>query len=351
MLFPSRPSPAAILAALALATTTGLLIAGPLNPPAGPIAPSYRTLTEVEPRIAISATNTPGDANSLFRISQAGSYYLTGNLTGTAGKHGIEIASNDVTIDLNGFTLAGVPGSLSGITADNTVRHRVRVHNGGIAAWGSYGISLTIGSSSGMHIDRVRAAGNAADGIIVARDSHISACIAAQNGGSGIVAYYGTAIADYVATGNRGTGIDTQGACVISKSTARDNGQDGIAAFEDSVIEGCIAVANLNDGIWVGYDCVVRSNLCNDNGPGATVGAGIAVGQFLRGNRIEDNQVIGNDFGLKIDGDNNIIIRNTARANTSGNFSVVAGNEMAPVVTNPGSSNFSSATPWSNFAY
>ena len=93
-------------AALTLAAA-GLLFAGPLDPPAGPVAPTYKTLTEVEPRIAINAANTPGDADSLFKITQPGSYYLTGNITGVVGRHGIEIAvpanGPSVTIDLMGY--------------------------------------------------------------------------------------------------------------------------------------------------------------------------------------------------------------------------------------------------------
>jgi hypothetical protein len=42
--------------------------AGPLSPPAGPIAPTPGP----EPRIAINAVNTPGDANSLYKITQPG---------------------------------------------------------------------------------------------------------------------------------------------------------------------------------------------------------------------------------------------------------------------------------------
>lgn len=44
--------------ALMLAASAGLLIAGPLNPPGGPVASSMKTLSEVEPRIVINATNT-----------------------------------------------------------------------------------------------------------------------------------------------------------------------------------------------------------------------------------------------------------------------------------------------------
>src|SRR5690606_18106937 len=99
-------------AAFLLTILAGAAVAGPLNPPAGPVAPTHKTLTEVEPRTPINAANTPGDADSVYRIFQPGSYYLTGNIVGQAGKRGIEIASSNVTLDLNGFALQGVPGSL-----------------------------------------------------------------------------------------------------------------------------------------------------------------------------------------------------------------------------------------------
>src|SRR5438093_7800183 len=101
----------ASLSALALIAAAGVLYGGPLDPPAGPVTSTYKTLTEVEPRTAVNAVNTPGDFNSLFKISQPGSYYLTGNITGVASKHGIEIVASGVTLDLNGFDLLGAPGS------------------------------------------------------------------------------------------------------------------------------------------------------------------------------------------------------------------------------------------------
>ena len=67
------------IAALAAMLAT-IVLAGPLTPPAGPVAPTPGP----EPRIPINATNTPGDADSLFRITQPGSYYLTGNLLGAS---------------------------------------------------------------------------------------------------------------------------------------------------------------------------------------------------------------------------------------------------------------------------
>src|SRR5688572_3995985 len=105
----------AVAGALAAAAAALVVSAGPLNPPPGPVGSTYKTLTEVEPRTPVSSVNTPGDPDSLFRITQPGSYYLTANLAGVAGKHGIEIDADDVTLDLCGFELKGVAGSLDGV--------------------------------------------------------------------------------------------------------------------------------------------------------------------------------------------------------------------------------------------
>ena len=61
------------LAALALIFTATFSLAGPLDPPAGPVTSTYKTLNEVEPRTPINVVNTPGDADSLFKITAPGS--------------------------------------------------------------------------------------------------------------------------------------------------------------------------------------------------------------------------------------------------------------------------------------
>ena len=57
----------------------------------------------------------PGSPTAQFLIAAPGSYYLTGPIAGTTGKSAIEIAARDVTLDLSGFSLTGIPGALDGI--------------------------------------------------------------------------------------------------------------------------------------------------------------------------------------------------------------------------------------------
>src|SRR5271166_2588779 len=77
---------------------------GSLTPPGGP-APTMITLTQIEPRIPISSAP--------YVITNSGSYYLTTNLSVTSGD-AIDITTNGVTLDLNGFTISSTEASPTG---------------------------------------------------------------------------------------------------------------------------------------------------------------------------------------------------------------------------------------------
>ena len=77
-----------------------------------------------------------------FTINQCGSYFLTECLTGASGMNGITITTSDVTLDLNGFTITGVPGSLAGIATSGS-QQNIRIKNGAVRGWGLAGIDLT----------------------------------------------------------------------------------------------------------------------------------------------------------------------------------------------------------------
>ncbi|MBE7495718.1 MAG: hypothetical protein HS117_12275 [Verrucomicrobiaceae bacterium] len=105
-----------------LALTSLTLGQGSLTPP-GPPGVTMKTLDEVQPRTPINSVTTPGDSGATFKITQPGSYVLTGNLTPASGKHGIQIVlatSGRVEIDLMGFTINGANAGAgkSGIRVD-----------------------------------------------------------------------------------------------------------------------------------------------------------------------------------------------------------------------------------------
>src|SRR5262245_35227698 len=78
---------------------------GSLTPPGAP-APTFKTLSQVEPRYPIADYQT--------NLTIPGSYYLVTNLvSGTNTNDGINIRTNvhDITIDLNGFSIINTNGA------------------------------------------------------------------------------------------------------------------------------------------------------------------------------------------------------------------------------------------------
>ncbi len=151
-------------ATLTILLATGGVFAGPLNPPASPVASTGKTLTEVEPRIALSQANTPGLNAGQFVITQPGSYYLTGDMTLNPGTTAsININASDVTLDLNGFSVRAAGRYSISITNNSD---RVTVKNGSVA-----------NATDGIFVD------TASDGtqIIGMTASASSACIRTAN--------------------------------------------------------------------------------------------------------------------------------------------------------------------------
>jgi hypothetical protein len=241
------------------ATLIGLLalpllaLAGPLDPPGGPITSTAKPLAEVEPRIAINATNTPGDADSLYKITQPGSYYLAGNVTGEVGKHGIEIVASGVTIDLMGFDLSGVPamGAFDGITATALNLTNITIVNGSLRDWGDEGIDFRNFGASGGVVERVVASGNAGDGISVGSGSTVANCTAYRNIRTGIFANGGGTIINCSAFDNFLNGISANNGTTIFACTVSNNDAIGIEAGSGCTVTACTAFANSAQGIVV----------------------------------------------------------------------------------------------------
>jgi parallel beta-helix repeat protein len=368
--------------------------AGPLNPPAGPVASTGKTLTEVEPRTALTAANTPGNATSVLRITQAGSYYLTANLAVSSGKNGIEVAASGVTIDLNGFLISGF-GGLAGIVPSSTTIERITVRNGciifctggGIALEGipavtvehvsvetcsGYGIRtgvdstvkdcLAKGNSTGIAVgdgslvSDCRAIGNSVGGIAAASNSVVTRCSAGGNAGYGISVSTGSVISECAANSNEGSGgIRATSECAITSCTARFNTGDGIYAAWGCVVTGCTTFANTTNGIRVDIASLVRGNICNENGS-ATAGAGIRIGAAE--NRVEGNTCIRNYRGIYATAGGNFIAGNTCGNSDSVNWEIDAGNtchvisaaSSAAISGSSGGVSPGSSSPWANYS-
>jgi len=347
-----------------------------------------------EPRIAINATNTPGDATSLYKITAPGSYYLTGNVTGVAAKSGIKIDASNVSIDLMGYALIGVPGSFEGVTAPAGGLRGIQVRSGSIRSWGGRGVNLipttacrieallvvecgsggiTVGSNTvilGCTADH-----NADTGIGTESGCTVTSCTASSNGAHGMDLAPGSTAIGCTARTNTEVGISCSTGCVVSQCVANENGEDGIilglgssatgcAAMSNAddgittsggrcLISGCVATSNTSDGIQVGTSCTVINNQCESN----TIAGIHATGS---GNRIDGNQSSANALGYDVDTAGNFIARNTASANTFSNWAINTGNAVyvvnaavtaGAVTGNSGGVSPGSTNPNANYSY
>ena len=367
-----------------------------------------KTLDQVEARTPIDATHTPGNAGNAFIIAQAGSYYLTGNLN-VAKTNGIFIGTAGVTVDLNGFQIARTSGSGSGIVVGATA-NSCTIRNGsitgfpaGIAGTLSRGgaISHVIASNcsvglqvgDGWGIEHCNVHDNSGDGINTALGCAINYCTASNNTGRGFSIGDGSTMVDCTASANKGfAGISTGSGCTLTHCTARLNTSAsttsagittgigctitactaeantntnatptgatgaGINAGGDSKVQNCSASFNKGDGIRASSGCSIVANACSSNGSGGD-GAGVHV--TSSDNRLEGNNVTSNIRGIDVDTPGNLIIKNSAKGNTT-NYTIVAGNAVGPIVAAPSSAAISGSTggagvgstdPWANFSY
>jgi hypothetical protein len=339
-----------------IASTHRLHAQGALAPVGGP-APVFKTLTQVEPRTDVNRLT--GDATASRIISAPGSYYLTANVTGTPMMNGISIRANNVTLDLNGFALIGVPGSLDGINATMPV-HNLQIQNGNIESWGGDGVDTSMPVSEGRYLN-LRAFRNGANGLNLGIRSVVTECQAANNTLNGFQVASGV-IKNCIAVGNGFTngfpmgphGFAIMGGeegDVVKDCVADYNGGDGFnvgMAFpgKGTVITGCEAKRNLDDGIEVSNYCVVRGNNVLTNGV-----SGIHVTFGGTGNRIEDNHSSLQPTGYLLDPFTtaNLVIKNTSQGNVAG-YVVPPPNHMAAIAAFPGVG-FAGPGPWTNFDY
>jgi hypothetical protein len=278
---------------------------GSLTPPSPP-GPTMLTLNQLEPRTPVDAVHTPGNGSAEFVITNPGSYYLTANIIGVSGEDGIDIDTNNVTLDLNGFSLLGNPGSPLGINIAGGITN-ITVHGGVISGWGG-------GYANGID--------NSAYNTIF-ESLTISFC------------YYGL-----ICDGNSAT---------IRNCVLNNNVDAGIYIENGTaIVTGCLMNNNFYGIDIAGSGCLITGNDC-----AGSAEAGIFCGGS--NNRIDDNHVTstnaaqGGIIGSGSGG--SVIIRNTVDGSGVKDFYFYATQITGPIITNTISGIITNSNPWANFAF
>jgi hypothetical protein len=236
---------------------------------------------------ALAGGLTPGDAAGFpVTISQPGSYRLSSNLTlPDANTTAIEITAENVTLDLNGFSIVG-PTVCSGFptvctpTGDGvgvlSAQNYTAVRNGIVRGMGADGIRLNrppgTGASQGHQVSEVQVASNGGDGINIG-GGIVRASIVRRNGGRGVVVEVGLITANLISQ-NVSLGARIQGTGTVSANNVSDNGSCGIS---------------INSGLASG------NNLLQNN-PGLCLNTAGYVGNTLIGNAVSGGLNLGQNL-------------------------------------------------------
>jgi hypothetical protein len=181
-----------------------------------------------------------------YTISQSGSYRLSGNLTvPNANTTAISVTANNVTIDLNGFSIIG-PTVCIGLPVTScsptgigdgvqSQRNNIAVVNGAVSGMGRNGVFL---QGFTGHVEKVRV------------DS---------NGGDGIAVRYGT-VSGNTATSNGSSGIDGNHSTVSGNTSSFNNAYGILMGCPNSVV-GNTAGGNIQGGVSLsGQGCAFANN-------------------------------------------------------------------------------------------
>lgn len=353
--------PRHLLAALTLGLVPALAAAGPLAPPAGPITPTHKTLTQLEPRTPVNSL--PGASNAVHVISQPGSYYLTGDIVRQPNKMGILVAADHVTIDLGGFSLIGVNDNFHSTNigiSPSGARTNLTVRNGTIRGWGYATLGATCTDSlwedlavidntaGGLHIHgthnsifrniRVRAASGEV-GIETGNNSLVEGCVI-DGPTDGINTLFNCAIVNCTVTGCAGAGIETFAHTSVTNCSVYDCAR-GIMMTSGGAVRGCSVTSCTVVGIEMGLGVTVLDSSIR------FCPIGIRTRPNTAGHgRIEGNSLSNNGVGLQIDSPNNTVIRNTITGSTTAPAQIAPGNAAGALQASP-----AAAGPWDNIVF
>lgn len=246
----------------------------------------------IDQKVAISGKALPMDQPGFpVTISESGSYRLSGNLVvPDPSTTAIEITADNVTLDLNGFSIigpnvctpnptvctytgAGGVGVLAVAPSGMVSPANVRVMNGTVRGMGGHGVRML---GDGTMVERVNAHSNGGPGIVVGDGSVIDSVARMNNLSFGII---GTIVRGCIASGNTSGIFIRSGGVAIGNSanwnggvgisvnsgsatgnTASHNGTYGIDAVCPGTLVGNTATVNTTANIRTNGACTMADN-------------------------------------------------------------------------------------------
>lgn len=242
---------------------------------------------------ALAGNVTPGDTPGFpVSITQPGSYKLSGNLTvPDSMTTAIEISSDFVTVDLNGFSIIGpvdcstlTPAGLcngqkgrdtgvgikAGVAFTSAICFNLTIRNGTIQGMGSSGIDI-FGDSILVEYMNVRS--NGADGM---RTSRLPGGSSSPQ--TNVITMHNNAQL------NRAAGISVE-AGLVTDNVASQNGATGIIVFLYGTVARNVCSYNVLGGLNLGQVSYMDNTLARngDNGAISQVTGGHNLGRNLCG--------------------------------------------------------------------
>jgi hypothetical protein len=253
---------AAALAALVIAIFVGVIEGGPLDPP-GPPAPT-------------DSVRLPGTPISSvpINITAPGHYYLTRDLSFVTPGTAILITSDDVNLNLNGFTVRG--GANVGISISGA-RTRTHIHKGTVKQF-SVGIQQAVdAASTTVTIEDMIVTDTSGIAVSVQENAAVRRVTVARSGGAGLIAGQHSSIEDARVSETVNFGIDAGlnsavRNCNVSQVSGGAAGQAAVRVGNDSTVERCLVSSNQSAGIRGGNGVLVSHALSQFNTGGDAIG-------------------------------------------------------------------------------
>lgn len=285
-----------------------------------------------EPRTSVN--ELPGSTGAVHRITRPGSYVLTRNVFGDPGKSGIQIGSDDVTLDLNGFAVFGVAGALNGVVTDGGPRARIVVQNGTVTGWPQDGVQIRSTGSASV-VRNVISSNNGLLGILVEVGGRVVDCEVLNNGFWGIRATSDNSLVRRCKVHGNLNGIDIGMDGIVERCLVTNSHGIGIRCFFSHGRVMTCSVSVCGTGI------LVQANGCRVDGNDlhANLGNGILVLPMIDGNVVHGNFVGGN----------------SVRSATGVDYSIPSRNAFGPIVVVTGVGDISLVAggnhPAANYSY